>query len=208
MKEKQGCTVGSRRQVEPLPLPSALKEWIREYEEEPRFDRKLTNLKHVMFSADETTVTFKGTSFYSTTMIKTPYGRGYISGKHEWVFYFDNCMGQVAVCVVPAKFKEGKNFNLVPYIGHCVGWCFNQVGRATYELPLWEEKRYYSSLFNSWDMVWVLLDMDKGTLGFMVNGKELGVAFSEGIIGNELFPAICLCGEGEKATIISSSTYL
>lgn len=54
----------------------------------------------------------------------------------------------------------------------------------------------------------MLLDLEKGTLGFMVNGKELGVAFDEGLKGKELFPAVCLCAQDEKATFVSSTTYI
>lgn len=149
-----------------------------------------------------------GHYFYSTTFIHTPYGQGYKRGKHEWVFYFDNCCGQVAVCLLPAEFYRKRLFNTVPYTGHKVGWSFNQVGSATYEVPMWEENKKYGSLFDSWDMIGMLLDMEKGTLGFMVNGKELGVAFDQGLIGQEVYPAVSLCAGGEKATFVSSLTYI
>jgi len=57
-------------------------------------------------------------------------------------------------------------------------------------------------------LVGMLLDLERGTLGFMVNGKELGIAFDEGLKGQEVFPAVCLCAQGEKATFVSSTTYI
>ncbi|KAK3742223.1 hypothetical protein QZH41_008997 [Actinostola sp. cb2023] len=199
--------VGSRRLVHNLPLPRSIIEWLKEYEEPTRFYRKCST-RDVLFSTDDDTITFEGQYFYSTTFIYTPYGRGYTRGKHEWVFYFDNCCGQVAVCLLPIEFKKKRLFGTVPYTGRSVGWAFNQVGSVTFEVPMWEEKRHYGLLYQSWDMIGMLLDLEKGTLGFMVNGKEFGVAFDDGLKGKEVFPAVCLCAVGEKATFVSSSTYL
>lgn len=73
---------------------------------------------------------------------------------------------------------------------------------------MWEEKTHYGNLFQSWDMIGMLLDLEEGTLGFSVNGKELGIAINEGLKGKEVFPAVCLCARGEKATFVRSTTYI
>lgn len=146
---------------------------------------------------------------YSTTLILTPDGRGYTHGKHEWVFYFNHCRGQVAVCVVTAEFKKAKAFRTMPAIGRRVGWAYNQIGFLTFDVPIWEAiggKRNES--YHTWDMIGILLDLDKGTLGFMKNGKELGTAFCKGLRGQEVFPGVCLCSGREQVTFVTSRTYV
>lgn len=146
---------------------------------------------------------------YSTTLILTPDGRGYTHGKHEWVFYFNHCRGQVAVCVVTAEFKKAKAFRTMPAIGRRVGWAYNQIGFLTFDVPIWEAlggKRNES--YHTWDMIGILLDLDKGTLGFMKNGKEQGTAFCKGLLGQEVFPGVCLCSGREQATFVTSRTYV
>lgn len=146
---------------------------------------------------------------YSTTLILTPDGRGYTHGKHEWVFYFNHCRGQVAVCVVTAEFKKAKAFRTMPAIGRRVGWAYNQIGFLTFDVPIWEAiggKRNES--YHTWDMIGILLDLDKGTLGFMKNGKELGTAFCKGLLGQEVFPGVCLCSGRGQVTFVTSRTYV
>lgn len=146
---------------------------------------------------------------YSTTLILTPDGRGYTSGKHEWVFYFNNCRGQVAVCVVTAEFKKAKTFRTMPAIGRRIGWAYNQIGFLTFDVPIWEALAgQRNESYHTWDMIGILLDLDKGTLGFMKNGREMGTAFCKGLQGQELFPGVSLCSGREQVTIVTSRTYL
>ena len=145
---------------------------------------------------------------YSTTLIHTPYGRGYSSGQHEWMFYFHKCRGQAAVCVVPKEFKKGKQFRQIPANGECLGWAYNQVGLFTYEKPLWKVLDHYGRGFNSRDLVSIQLDMDKGSVSFTRNGEKFGVACDRGLKGQEVFPGVCLCSRREKASFLTSKTYI
>lgn len=200
-------SVGSRRLLPRLPLPRNVIEWLKEYEEPAEFDPNSSS-DEVVFSNNNETITFNGNG-YSTTLILTPGGHGYTCGKHEWVFYFNNCRGQVAVCVVTAEFKKARTFRTMPAIGRRIGWAYNQIGFLTFDVPIWEAiggKRHES--YHTWDMIGILLDLDKGTLGFMKNGKELGTAFSKGLRGKEVFPGVCLCSGREQVTFVTSRTYV
>lgn len=200
-------SVGSRKLLKRLPLPRNVIEWLKEYEEPAAFDPNSSS-DEVVFSNNNETITFTGNG-YSTTLILTPDGRGYTSGKHEWVFYLNNCRGQVAVCLVTAEFKKARAFRTIPAIGRKIGWAYNQFGFLTFDVPIWEAmdgKRNKS--YDTWDMIGIILDLDKGTLGFMKNGKEQGVAFSKGLRGKEVFPGVCLCSGREQVTFVTSRTYV
>jgi len=199
--------VGSRKLLRRLPLPRKLINWLREYDEPAAFDPYCSS-DEVVFSNNNETITFTGNG-YSTTLILTPDGRGYTSGKHEWVFYFNNCRGQVAVCVVTAEFKKARAFRTMPAIGRNIGWAYNQIGFLTFEVPIWEAiGGHRNESYHTWDMIGILLDLNKGTLGFMKNGRELGTAFCKGLRGQEVFPAVSLCSGREQVTIVTSRTYL
>lgn len=150
-------------------------------------------------------------SGYSTTLILTPDGHGYTSGKHEWVFYFNRCRGQVAVCLVTADFKRAKSYRTMPAVERKIGWAYNQIGILTFEVPIWEaiggSLRHES--YHTWDMIGLLVDLDKGTIGFMKNGRELGTAFCDiNLKGQEVYPGVSLCSGREQVTIVTSRTYL
>lgn len=200
-------SVGSRKLLQRLPLPRNAIEWLKEYDEPAAFDPNSSS-DEVVFSNNNETITFTGNG-YSTTLILTPGGHGYTSGKHEWVFYFNNCRGQVAVCLVTAEFKKARAFRTMPAIGRKIGWAYNQIGFLTFDVPIWEAmdgKRNES--YHTWDMIGIILDLEKGTLGFMKNGKELVVAFSKGLRGKEVFPGVCLCSGEEQVTFVTSRTYV
>ena len=65
-----------------------------------------------------------------------------------------------------------------------------------------------SEMKATWDTIGIILDLEKGTLGFMKNGKELGVAFSKGLRGKEVLPGVCLCSGEEQVTFVTSRTYV
>lgn len=199
-------TVGSRRQLRRLPLPRKLVDWLRQYDEPAAFDPSCSS-DEVVFSNNNETITFTGNG-YSTTLILTPDGNGYTNGKHEWVFYCNNCRGQVAVCVVTAEFKKARAFKTMPAIGRRLGWAYNQIGFLTFEVPIWEAiGGLRNESYHTWDLIGILLDLDKGTLGFMKNGQELGTAFCKGLRGQEVYPGVSLCSGREQVTIVTSRTY-
>ena len=112
------------------------------------------------------------------------------------------------MAILPVAFKLSGNLQTMPAIGRKMGWAYNQNGYFTYEVPLWEVTKRYSASYSSWDMIGILLNLDEGTLGFMLNGQELGVACEKDLHGCEVVPAVCLCAQNEKATFISSRIYL
>lgn len=201
-------TVGSRKFLRRLPLPRKLIDWLRKYDEPAAFDPSCSS-DEVVFSNNNETITFTGNG-YSTTLILTPDGHGYTSGKHEWVFYFNQCRGQVAVCLVTADFKRARSYKTMPAIGRRIGWAYNQIGFLTFEVPIWEAlEGLRNESYHTWDMIGILLDVDKGTLGFMKNGRELGSAFCNmSLKGQEVFPGVSLCSGREQVTIVTSRTYL
>ncbi|KAK2567542.1 hypothetical protein P5673_008377 [Acropora cervicornis] len=202
-------TVGSRKLLRRLPVPRKLVHWLRVYDEPAAFDPNCSS-DEVVFSNNNETITFTG-SGYSTTLILTPDGHGYTSGKHEWVFYFNRCRGQVAVCLVTADFKRAKSYRTMPAVETKIGWAYNQIGILTFEVPIWEaiggSLRHES--YHTWDMIGLLVDLDKGTIGFMKNGRELGTAFCDiNLKGQEVYPGVSLCSGREQVTIVTSRTYL
>ena len=114
----------------------------------------------------------------------------------------------MAVCLVPAEFKQAKSFRTMPATSRRKGWAYNQIGLLTFDVSIWDKDKSRSESYHTWDVIGVLLDLDNGTLGFMKNGKELGMAFRKDLRGREVFPGVCLCARSEKVTYISSRTYL
>ena len=99
----------------------------------------------------------------------------------------------------------------MPAVERKIGWAYNQIGILTFEVPIWEaiggSLRHES--YHTWDMIGLLVDLDKGTIGFMKNGRELGTAFCDiNLKGKEVYPGVSLCSGREQVTIVTSRTYL
>jgi hypothetical protein len=56
------------------------------------------------------------------------------------------------------------------------------------------------------DVIGVLLDMDAGTLGFTVNGKDQGVAFTSIATQRRLYPCVSLYTSGQSVSVLSTSS--
>lgn len=52
-------SIGSRRLAHKLPLPNSLVEWLKQYDEPTKFDRKCST-SDVEFFSDDSTISFKG----------------------------------------------------------------------------------------------------------------------------------------------------
>lgn len=78
------------------------------------------------------------------------------------------------MCLLPIEFKDKRQFGLVPYTGQMVGWAFNQVGSATYEVPMWEEKRRYGNLYQSWDMIGIHLTFPEYSFLHIIKKQQPG----------------------------------
>jgi hypothetical protein len=115
-----------------------------------------------------------------------------MSGVHNWDVRIERCISKNIFLGVATKEARLDN-----YVG-CdrFGWAF-LANRA-----LWHNKgkvRGYGELFRSGDTVSILLDLDRGTLSFSLNGRSLGVAV-EGLVG-PLYPAFSLYNEDDSITV-------
>ena len=121
------------------------------------------------------------------------------SGVHRWDVHVDRCVSKnIFVGVTTAEAR------LDNYIGcdkH--GWAF-LANKA-----VWHNKgklKAYGELFRTGDAITVTLDLDSGgTLSFMLNGRDLGVAV-EGLVG-PLYPAFSLYNEDDQLSIVPASPH-
>ena len=72
--------------VQRHPLTQELKDAV-EFRTSPRFDQTTAN-ENVVISNDGRTVKYKGRG-YSTTVMQTPFRRGFKQGRHAWLTYID-----------------------------------------------------------------------------------------------------------------------
>ncbi|KAJ6221821.1 hypothetical protein RDWZM_000366 [Blomia tropicalis] len=124
------------------------------------------------------------------------FGRiGYTSGLHVWIIQWPvECRGTHAVVGVATESMQNLHTSgycsLVGSDTESWGWdivrsrCFHNKKEATY--PMWLGPH---DKFTIPDEFSVVLDMDEGTLGFIVNGYYLGIAFT-GLKGKKLYPVI------------------
>jgi hypothetical protein len=115
------------------------------------------------------------------------------SGLHKWDIHIDRCVSKNIFIGISTL--EGKLDN---YVG-CdrFGWGF-LANRA-----VWHNKSKYKNfgeLFRSGDTVSVILDLDVGTLTFILNGVDLGVAV-DGLVG-PFYPAFSLYNEDDQLSLL------
>jgi len=70
-------------------------------------------------------------------------------------------------------------------------WGYSSLGSRNDGSPDFED---YGSPFGTGDVITVVLDMDDGWVRFIKNGVDEGVAFSTGIKGRTILPAVCVGG--------------
>ena len=115
------------------------------------------------------------------------------SGTTSWDVKIDRCISKnIFVGIVT------ENAKMDNYVG-CdkKGWAF-LANKA-----IWHNKsklKPYGELFKTGDVITVVLDLDEGTLSFLVNGKALGVA-ADGLSG-DFYPAFSLYNEEDQITIL------
>jgi len=101
-----------------------------------------------------------------------------------------------------------KGQNLAFYVGQDAttnGWAY--YGCNGYVFHGGGSKQYGQKLKQG-DIITVELDIDSGTVSFAKNGSSFGIAYSSGLEGLELFPAVSLYDIGDCVSILDSKKRL
>jgi hypothetical protein len=121
-----------------------------------------------------------------------------VVGVKSWEISLDRCTstGNIMVGVCQQDHPLGT------YIGQSVspkGWSYyGATSGYIYHDGLCNPN--YGVRMRQGQIIGVTLDTLAGTLSFSVNGKPLGVAFSTGLQGMELYPAVSLYDHGDQVT--------
>lgn len=116
-----------------------------------------------------------------------------VSGFHRWDLQIDRCVSKnIFIGVVTADAK------MDGYVGsdrH--GWAFLS------NKAIWHGKaktKTYGELFRTGDIITTVLDLDRGTLSFALNGRDMGIA-AEGLVG-PLYAALSLYNDDDQVTLL------
>ncbi len=126
---------------------------------------------------------------------------GMTRGKHVWSFKVlqRGAMGGICIGVAQSDF-EFKHKNVGAFRG---SWGWSSSGTKGHGEGSFVA---YGEGYGTGDIVGVELDCDKGELRFHKNGVDQGVAFSTGLKGCTLVPAICLGGARSSSKSSKSSS--
>jgi hypothetical protein len=123
--------------------------------------------------------------------------KGIVNGVKSWEVVLDRCAGgniMIGVCT--------RDHPLNTYIGQSSsfrGWSYYG-GASGYTYHDGVCNPSYGTRMKQGQIITVTLDVTANTLAFSVNGKFLGVAFSSGFEGLELFPAVSMYDAGDQIT--------
>eukprot|EP01122_Echinamoeba_exundans_P011561 TRINITY_DN4631_c0_g1_i1.p1 TRINITY_DN4631_c0_g1~~TRINITY_DN4631_c0_g1_i1.p1 ORF type:complete len:2986 (-),score=498.77 TRINITY_DN4631_c0_g1_i1:15-8972(-) len=123
--------------------------------------------------------------------------KGIVNGVKSWEVVLDRCTGgniMIGVCT--------RDHPLNTYIGQSSsfrGWSYYG-GASGYTYHDGVCNPSYGTRMKQGQVITVTLDVTANTLAFSVNGKFLGVAFSSGFEGLELFPAVSMYDAGDQIT--------
>jgi hypothetical protein len=117
----------------------------------------------------------------------------FTNGIHRWDVQIDRCISKnIFIGVVRSEASTSNYVGCDRY-----GWAF-LANKA-----IWHNKgkiKPYGELFRTGDTITVVLDMDVGTISFVINGKSMGTA-AEGLVG-PLYPAFSLYNEDDQVSLI------
>jgi len=128
--------------------------------------------------------------------------RGYTSGLHRWEVVLDRLskgyifVGVATVSANPDTYVGGDS--------HGFGLFVSDRSRYHGRNKIKGGAKYGDQM-NVDDIVGVVLDLDKRTLAYTLNGKELGVAFDELPTEHCLFPAISFYHRGDQVSFASAA---
>ena len=194
--------------VERLRVPRGVKEAV-EFRLLPAFDETLADAK-IVFSNNGRSIQYAGKG-YTTTILKTPFGRGLRRGRHAWILYVDTSrvqgwmqIGVVAQSRVDAKCRTAWDGNPHPFrkgeIARRNNGNFHS-GRNELEATMVQESIFLSG-FGAGDTIAVKLDFDQAELQWVKNGEPYGgrVKFDSDI--DVLHPSVSLDSPGEGVSVI------
>ena len=193
--------------VERLAVPRELKDAV-EFRLLPVFDESIADSK-MSFSNNSRTIQYTGKG-YSTTVMKTPFGRGLRHGRHAWVVYVDTSrvqgwmqIGVVDQSRVDSKCRTTWDGNPHPFrkgeIARRSNGNFHS-GRSELEATMVQETIFLSG-YGTGDTIAVKLDFDMRELHWLKNGEPYGgrVNFEEDMI---FHPSASLDSPGESVSIL------
>ena len=136
-------------------------------------------------------VTKKGNDGWNTTIRGT---RQVTSGKHIWTVKTSHKFAFVGVAPSNIDLSQYRIFEKFGYFIYC----YNS---HIYSGP---PLKYTDHYFGSAEVkeVSVVLDCDHGTVGFIADGKDLGVAFN-GILKDNYSLCICLSNQNESVELLN-----
>ena len=193
--------------VDGLPVPRELKEAV-EFRLLPSFDEKMADPK-TTFSDRARTAQYTGKG-YSTSVMKTPFGRGLKRGRHAWIIYVDTSrvqgwmqIGVVDHSRVDSKCRTAWDGNPHPYrkgeIARRSNGNFHS-GRNELEATMVQETIFLSG-YGTGDTIGMKLDFHTRELYWLKNGETYGnrVTFDEDTI---LHPSVSLDSPGESVSVV------
>lgn len=129
--------------------------------------------------------------------------KGIVNGAKSWEVVLDRCSGgniMIGVCT--------RDHPLNTYIGQSSsyrGWSYYG-GASGYTYHDGVCNPSYGTRMKQGHVVTITLDFTANTLAFSANGKFLGVAFSSGFEGLELYPAVSMYDAGDQVTLREAGT--
>lgn len=197
---------GSACNVEGLPLNRELKEAV-EFRLRPTFDPSIADSK-VSFSNSNQSIMYSGKG-YSTTIMTTPFGRGFTRGRHAWILYVEasRVQGWMQIGVINEQRKKARcvtswDGNPHPFRSGEIARRNNgnfHSGKSELEASIAQDTIFMGGYTNG-DTITVLLDFDSHTIQWLKNGTGYGssVTFNDTV----LYPSVSLDSPGEAVSLI------
>ena len=197
---------GSSYNVEGLPLNRELKEAV-EFRLRPTFNATLADPK-VAFSNSNESILYTGKA-YSTTIMTTPFGRGFTRGRHAWIIYIETSrvQGWAQIGVVNEQRKNARcvtswDGNPHPFRSGEIARRNNgnfHSGRSELEASMAQDTIFMGG-YTVGDTITVLLDFDNHTLQWLKNGATYGSSVI--LEDSVLYPSVSLDSPGEGVSLV------
>ena len=199
---REGNTLKAWVDVNKLPIFQELKYAI-EFRFCPTFDDSEPQDK-VQFSNNNRTIVYTGRG-YSTTCMRTPFGKGLRNGRHAWLLHVDTSrvVGWMHIGIVNEERKETGcktiwDGNPHPFrkgeMSRSSNGNFNSGVRDTQVQVM-----QFAGGYTSGDTVGVKLDFDAGTIQWLRNGEDYGEPAQ--LQNDVVYPSVSLDSPGEGVTL-------